>query len=1183
MKNKLTIIALLFSGLLAHAQLLEINNPNNSTEADYSLQQLIENVLITGACAQVDTFSEQVHGTATDTQNKSYGFFKRPAGNSFPFEEGIVLTTGEAYPAGNTATTTNISNQNGQGGDADLATALGQSGLQDATFIKFTFVPTSTSISFRFIMASEEYDGSTECNYADSFAFLLRKEGTTTYTNLAVLPSGTPVSVLNINNANACSANTEYFEGYNVGNTNYGGRTKALTATSAVIPNERYEIKLVVSDQGDSAWDSAIFLEAGSFVLGASLGNPRITADNNAACGNDVLLDAGIVATSYKWYKDNVEIVGELNQTYLANLGNGLYKVEVDLGAGCIGEDEIAVEFVTDATINNAITNLYECDTDNDGTSTFNLQDKDVEILNGQLATEFEVVYYLDSAYTILVPTPTAFDSTGQTVYARVQNSSSTNCYADGAFEIIITQAVAEISANIPKIDACDDTSFGTTIDGQNSFDLEQNKTIILNGSSNTDFSLTYFTDAGYNNQIPNATINSYTNTSAIQTIYVQMTNNLNANCFDRTSFQIEVFANPVLNAITIKQCDDDTDGFSNIDLTLSNANISANSANEAFLFFTTQALANANSNPIAIPTNFNTNSNTIWVRVENANGCTTIEQVTIIVSATSTAYNTTLYKCDDFINTLEDDYDGITEFDLTQVETDVLNLFPATIQPDLSITYYKNINDAQLQANVITTPATYRNSTITNERIYIRVNNNTNFDCAGLGVDLYVDLVVEGLPILTQPTDKIECGDINNQFSFDTTGIINEVLGIQTGVTLSFYDENDVLIPTTTFFPNYLSGTQTVTIRAINNTTNDPNGACNKETTMEFIVDITPIANAVPIQQLCDDLPNITDGLSTFDTALIESTLLGGTQTDTEVHYYTNYYDATLKAEILPSLPEFFTSATQVVTAEVINTNNASCIATTDIQFLVAPDAPIFDVSDQLLCLDLLPTPLSVSIENPLAVYDYYWENDKGEQIGSNIDTIEITEAGDYTVTATSSSMCDTTKAFTVHESSIPVIETITIFDDLPNNHVSVLVSGAGDYEFSLDDGDYTDGNEIYGHVFYNVEEGAHIININDKNGCTPIVSKEIIIIRFPRFITPNHDGINDTFSVYGGDAFVTSNVVLFDRYGKVIANLDNNESWDGTFSGKIASETDYWFVATFTDSLGKEYERKGHFSLKQ
>ena len=357
------------------------------------------------------------------------------------------------------------------------------------------------------------------------------------------------------------------------------------------------------------------------------------------------------------------------------------------------------------------------------------------------------------------------------------------------------------------------------------------------------------------------------------------------------------------------------------------------------------------------------------------------------------------------YVDEVNDDRDGITTFNLTQVVTAVKNIFPIAIRPNLSVSFYHNISEAQLQTNEITTSAAYRNVGSPNtERIYIRVNNNSNIDCAGLGANLYVDLVVESLPIANPITEIQGCNDGTGNAIFDTTGVQNEVLQGQTGVSLTYYDENGIQIPTTSFLPNYTTKAQTITIRATNDNTNDPDGACYDETTLKFVI-------------------------------------------------------------------------------------------------------------------------------------------------------LEL---------------------------NIPKIETINIFDDLANNWVSVLVSGAGEYEFALDGGNFEDGNEIEGHIYYNVTEGVHTIHVRNKNGCTPIVSKEIVVIRFPRFITPNHDGLNDTFYVYGGEGFATTSVVIYDRYGKVITNLNKATTWDGFYLGRLAIESDYWFVATFIDNEGKRYERKGHFSLK-
>ena len=126
------------------------------------------------------------------------------------------------------------------------------------SFIEFNFTPTTDRVDFNYILASEEYDGATECSFADGFAFILtRPDGTTD--NLAVLPNGTVVNVTNINQSAACGANQDFFAGYNLGATNYNGRTEVLTASATGLePNETYVMKLVVADQGDNLFDTAI-------------------------------------------------------------------------------------------------------------------------------------------------------------------------------------------------------------------------------------------------------------------------------------------------------------------------------------------------------------------------------------------------------------------------------------------------------------------------------------------------------------------------------------------------------------------------------------------------------------------------------------------------------------------------------------------------------------------------------------------------------------------------------------------------------------------------------------------------------------------------------------------------------------------------------------------------------------
>jgi len=528
-KNKNSFV--LFFMLLAYTSFAQIISINDAADAasSYDLEQLVEDVLIASDCAEISDFTEQAFGAPSDLQTKSYGYFNTPATSNFPFESGVVLTTGRAYAAGNIRNTNNPYPDFGNNlpGDADLEAALSQNSTRDATFVKFNFTATSSQFNFRFLMASEEYDGGTECTFSDSFAFLLREVGTTAYSNLAVLPDGTPVSVTTINDAAACRANVAYFAGYNLGSTNYGGRTEVLTANAAVTPNQVYEIKIVVADQGDSAYDSAIFLEAGSFNLGLDLGDDVTFASGNPACGNTAYtLDTQISSTTapHKWFRNGIEIVGETNSTLDVTTA-GEYSVSVAYGTTCIATADITIEF-TESPIANPVEDQFICDTNNDGFNTYNFQLLTETVLGTQSATAYTVTYHLsqedadnnDNAITTDYTNQNAYQQ--ETIYVRVEDNTYNYCFATTSFDINVFNSLTE--ANPSELHACDDD-----FDGFNTFDVTLVETDILNGLPAANYNFSYYEvedDAILGNAATIATPTNYNNTVAdTQIIYVRV------------------------------------------------------------------------------------------------------------------------------------------------------------------------------------------------------------------------------------------------------------------------------------------------------------------------------------------------------------------------------------------------------------------------------------------------------------------------------------------------------------------------------------------------------------------------------------------------------------------------------------------------------------------------------------
>jgi gliding motility-associated-like protein len=85
--------------------------------------------------------------------------------------------------------------------------------------------------------------------------------------------------------------------------------------------------------------------------------------------------------------------------------------------------------------------------------------------------------------------------------------------------------------------------------------------------------------------------------------------------------------------------------------------------------------------------------------------------------------------------------------------------------------------------------------------------------------------------------------------------------------------------------------------------------------------------------------------------------------------------------------------------------------------------------------------------------------------------------------------------------------------------------------------------------------------------------------VIFIPNVFTPNGDGNNDFFEVFGNkEAWKQFEVQVFDRWGeKVYESFDMNFKWDGTFKGKdmmpavFVYQIHITYLDNYTDKLYK------------
>ena len=392
--------------------------PISTTTSLFTVEELVTDVLIDSQCNQAFNITSSTGSDFGSTNG--IGYFEAN-GSSWPFENGLIMTSGDVANAPGPESGVLLDGTYAWPGDGDLEAfipGLNAGDTNNASIIEFEFVPVSNSMSFDFIFAAEEY-GTFQCTFTDAFAFLLTDSAGNT-ANLAIVPgTDDPISVLTVRDDQyngACeSVNEEWFANYYgpgglpplTSPTNFIGHTEVMTASATVIPNEVYTIKLVVADDGDTIYDSAVFIDGGSFDIGQlDLGEDILVSSGNALCeGQEIVLDAGALPnnSTIEWFMDGALIEGETGVT-LTVTETAFYSAIITVdNTDCSYGDDILVEFFQSPVISTVEDAIIKCA--NEGyTLEVNIENSDqlnsltyIWTLDGiDLQTGTENTYYLD-------------------------------------------------------------------------------------------------------------------------------------------------------------------------------------------------------------------------------------------------------------------------------------------------------------------------------------------------------------------------------------------------------------------------------------------------------------------------------------------------------------------------------------------------------------------------------------------------------------------------------------------------------------------------------------------------------------------------------------------------------------------------------------------------------------------
>ncbi|RYY71375.1 MAG: T9SS type B sorting domain-containing protein [Chitinophagaceae bacterium] len=498
------------------------------------------------------------------------------------------------------------------------------------------------------------------------------------------------------------------------------------------------------------------------------------------------------------------------------------------------------------------------------------------------------------------------------------------------------------------------------------------------------------------------------------------------------------------------------------------------------------------------------------------------------------------------------------TPYSLSQNNSIVLGTQSPTAY---GVTYFGSMADALAQTNQL--PQNYV-LTLGANTFYAKVYNLASRECYVLD-DFTVTLFLA--PTAAAPQPSFVCDDVSNDglAIFDLTAYSPVVLGSQnpSQFGVSYYltqaDADSASNPISLNYQN-ASNPQTIYARV----TNNQSASCFATAHFQIGVFRLPTATQPGDLYGCDAGD---DGHEPFEIGAQAQLAIGGqTLNDVNVTCHLTQLDADTGANPLAS-PFSNTSNPQPIFVRVENILSTSCFSTTSFLLHVMPEPELTLDATYTIC-----EGHPITITAPAGFTSYAWSN------GSSASSATFDTAGPYTLTATRNYgpiACETTKGFTILKSNIATITNVEIRDWTDDDNViSVFAEGDGVYEYSLDGINYQDSS-----TFSNLNSGEYTVYVNDKKHCG-YTTKDVLLLMYPKFFTPNGDGINDTWRIKFSNAEPDMELTIFDRFGKVIKRFRGTDfGWDGTFDGQALFSDDYWFVIKRQN--GKIF--RGHFAMKR
>ena len=488
-------------------------------------------------------------------------------------------------------------------------------------------------------------------------------------------------------------------------------------------------------------------------------------------------------------------------------------------------------------------------------------------------------------------------------------------------FETLVTIFDTPIANPVANIDICDDDN-----DGVNSFDFTSDVTpIVLGTQVASSFNVTYHPTQADANDNTNAYAIPYSNTLTQEIVFVRIENSDNTNCFDTTSFGIEIFDTPEPPVdFDYYQCDYTNSGdlIEQFDLTALNTAI-ANGQDLTITHYETQTDAESGTNPIiGLYSNTSTVQTLYVLLVSNVlSDCTAVGPYTIGVDPLpNVIVDVPLVQCD-----IDDVQDGISIYNLEEVGENVIVGDDPT---NYSLTFHLSQADLDAGINAIPNPTSYVNLAPL-QTIFTRVENisTTCYTTSFFFLETIFNPIPDDAGLIVCDNSEGNGNDYDGLGLFTLSNANNYILSLIVAnpnnditdpnqLTIAYYSsENDALLELNQLpnvYTSEVADAQTLYIRV------ERGNDCFGINTVQLQVLPVPDYNEVPDEILC----TYTPGSINIDLEANYDPVILGTQNASEViiTYHTSQEDADAGVNALASPYTIFDEITLFVREEVQN-----------------------------------------------------------------------------------------------------------------------------------------------------------------------------------------------------------------------------------------------------------------------